>query len=1526
MKRVRHQTASISEIASRSARIVVAAAAFAAAVALLALLPAFGQSTFDRTDGRADNGAGLSIGVFANIEDAQLRKNSEEAYPNPATGQTTTVFVPIETPTAYLGTQGFHLRMDTAYLANGLVSPQHTFFDGTLYVSNDPAAHNTLLITVDSSLVTESDGGCVEASVQSARSGDRPITVQMPLTSATGPTNGPMKSYYQAFVRVLDSRADDANGDPLYAKSDGPGCVDDPDDTDDVSYDTSGGIGQDATAAILARHDDVVTVSVQGVGTVSVRVDGEGPEVFNITPEDMGYYRSRDIEYAFTVRDDDAGLRHDGELVVTDDGDYTQANVDGDHTTSGEPLSEKLGRAVDVSGNAAEIDLDVWAVDAANGREDLTHTGNWTLVGSRPGVAYAFSAGARSMSEGAYFMEISASDRAGNETVTFVTFEENGQEQQQPHLFIVDDTEPEAAQAWTGISYDLDFMKGGREVPDRSWIMVDFGEPLRRNVAPDLIRVAGHEVVSVLHPSEAPPRRDILNRFGFASGTTSNNAPPAPERLGSGPPAPRAAAQLAPQAQGTCTAPAQGTRIMNLSFNYNRTTGDARISWDRLAAHDCNGYRLAILVKNAVLIVEDLDRTTPRFDIPRESELGRYIEAQIKDADVDEMRILAALQYESVDAHTDDFGSAKRDATINLDSLTAPSTPVSGSVTGPYLLHPRSVPAVLPEVQQADTSITCRLTSGNDPHDEVVVAISHRPTPGGTPSGWERVGYYWQLFYPPDFNVGLDRLFKYTALGTDGYETSVSYQAFYDWETRQDFNAQAEVVSVYEDGNGRRLAGAVRTLWCSGSLVSNPDLDRTPPRLVSTSVDGNKLRLNYNENLNTGSVPPTSAYRVSGRTVTNVDVNGGTVTLTLDSEIGADEGVTLSYRPPPFGPVEDSAGNNASRIRDWRVQTGVGGEDGGENWDFGSRTHEEWLAALGYWPIDINGVLIDDVRSRVYVELARELRPDETPEVLLFGGAVHDLASNVNESQDMRSRDGIAPRLTITVTARNPGEVPASAGTTGRPVANHRGEFVVDVRSDEDLRRRPQAYFTGIDTRNVTEDGYLYLIGNVERGGTLVAQEGTRHWRGTYAASGLSALDEMFGLVAYGYDAEGNIGESGGWTPDRHQRHATIQTAPYTPNETVNYPVMEAQKHFVLDLQQMHDAGVLLEVDREFNGGAEPALRMTPHQSEEPHRTESVYPYVYLDFSGEAKEYAICPADGCGGENPDAEFFDSHPGIEITEIMLDDDTMMTRLSRVGPMEFAFQALELELGRHEVAYTAVDDAGNEFSDTYAFRVVERAPYELELTPGWNLISVPGTPAEPSLDAVIPPGSRISPVLSYQDGDWVTAALNEDGEWRGNLTSIEAGPGYWVFATTFERLSTLIPEVDPASVPPAVRVNFGWNLVGVIDLFQNPAGTAPGAHGGGSGEADEYFKSVPWRIAYTYETLQSLWVRAVKGADTDAPEGTTAEEDGYREVVTKEAVTDADGNVTTPEETKVVKVEIVTGKGYWVWASAPGTLVP
>ncbi|MDE2837400.1 MAG: SwmB domain-containing protein [Chloroflexota bacterium] len=1467
--------------AALALRTAAVTAAFAAVVTLLALAPVFGQSTFDRTEGRTSSGSGLSVGVFADIEDAQLQKNRETTYEE-EDGTRTTVYVPIENPVDYLGTQGSHRKMaDTAYLANGRVSPQHTFFNNTLYVSNDPEAYNTLLITVDSSSIADPGGDCAIAEVRNGRAGET-ITVQVPLTSATGPTNGPMATYYQAFVRVLDSRAENDDGTPKYALSDGPGCVDDPNDPDDVSFDVATGIAQDETASILARHNDVVTVSMSGAGTVSVRVDGEGPELLDVTPEDLGYYRSRDLEYAFTVRDDDAGLRHDGELVVTLDGDYTQANRDDDHTTSGEPLSMPSGSQVSVNGNAAEIDVMVWAKDAhVDTAEDVTHTGRWTLLGSRPGVAYAFSADGGSMDEGPYYMEITARDRAGNTTVSDA-LDDDGQ---QPHLFTVDDTEPKAAEAWTGIAYDLEFPMGGKEVPDRSWIMVDFVEPLRRDIRPELVRVAGHEVVSVLQPTEVPPaERTVLGRDG------ANSAPAGPQRLTFAPPAPRAATLLAPRAQSCSDTLDEKVRIGSPGFSYDSTSGDITISWTRLSTADCHGYRLAVLTHDRALLIEDLPRTDESFSIPRGSELGRVIEADIRDSDEEQLIIQIALRHGSVEAGTDNFGKRGSSATVDLNDLTAPedALPLSAPVIAPYLLHPSSSPAVLPAIAEGDASLECGFTDSDPAWDKVSPAYIHRPA---EVDGWTLVGYYRQLFYTPNEEFDLGRHFQYTAIGVDGWKTSSEFQHYYN-SSPAVYSARAQIVTVYEK-NGRRLAGAVRTVWCSATSVENPQTDSTPPLLQTAEVDGATLTLTYNEQLDGDSTPDGSAFDVqvdgTKNTVNRVSVSGRTVELTLSSTVTDGQGVTLSYEAPSSNPIQDAAGNDATDFLLYPVAEAlvsalsIGSNNGDGNTPNSdaddNEAHLKALMMLGYWPIDINGDLIDDVRARIYVQVARELRADETPEVLLFGGGVHDLAGNPNPSQNVPTRDGIAPRFTITVTAT----------AQDRPVANHLGEFVVDVRADEDLRRRPEVHFTGIDTTTVRRSGdeaYDYSILNIERGGTLVVQDGPQHWSRTYAVASLSGLDELFGLVVYGYDYEGNIGESGGWEAVRHQRKPDVVTTPALNDK--------------LDLGEMDDAGALLEIDRRFNGGIEPELSMTPHQFEKPHDTESVRPYVHLNFHGEAMEYAVCPTDGCGAanDNPDAKFFDSHANVNVTEIMLDDGSMMARLSRVGPMEFAFQTEELELGRHEVAYKAVDDAGNEFSGDYAFTVVERLPYELELTAGWNLISVPGTPEDPSLDTVLPPERRVSPVLSYQDGDWVAATRSEDGGWRGNLTSIEAGYGYWVFAQTFETISTLIPEYDPASIPPSVEVNFGWNLVGVIDLFQNPAGVAPGAYGGGSGEADEYFKSIPWQVSYTYDTLQSRWVRTTEG-------------DG-------DAISDVEGDDDPPE--------IVTGKGYWVWSLEPATLVP
>ena len=107
---------------------------------------------------------------------------------------------------------------------------------------------------------------------------------------------------------------------------------------------------------------------------------------------------------------------------------------------------------------------------------------------------------------------------------------------------------------------------------------------------------------------------------------------------------------------------------------------------------------------------------------------------------------------------------------------------------------------------------------------------------------------------------------------------------------------------------------------------------------------------------------------------------------------------------------------------------------------------------------------------------------------------------------------------------------------------------------------------------------------------------------------------------------------------------------------------------------------------------------------------------------------------------------------------------------------------LSAGEHTLTYSAVDEAGNELTDVEVeFEVQARAAYEIDIRPGWNLISFPGTPADTGIGDVMgtgPDAPDAAIVLGYQNGAWVSAIRNDADEWQGTLTDIVGGYGYWV----------------------------------------------------------------------------------------------------------------------------------------------------
>ena len=501
-------------------------------------------------------------------------------------------------------------------------------------------------------------------------------------------------------------------------------------------------------------------------------------------------------------------------------------------------------------------------------------------------------------------------------------------------------------------------------------------------------------------------------------------------------------------------------------------------------------------------------------------------------------------------------------------------------------------------------------------------------------------------------------------------------------------------------------------------------------------------------------------------------------------------------------------------------------------------------------PKDIDNVCIDSDRvpaSRIYLELAEALAPDATPQVSMFGGAVLDLAGNPSNQDEVRAADNIAPAITVTLTT----------DVMGRPVIKNNGEVTINITSDEELRRLPTVYFAevvdGADAD--AEEADLELGSSIRRGDRVQSDAAAENtWSRTYDNGDVGGSDGFYAVIVVAEDDADNVGATPGWgKPGRKSK------VPEATNGA--------------DLDDLVAAGLALEIDTGTAFDEDEPFSLSPQAGDD--ETESNNPYITIDFSAEAGEY----------DTSTKRFkSDSHSAVEIASITLNGNDVSDHVAQVENNKYTLAAQDLGIGEYELKVTGRDDVGNEVSDTYEFEVVARGAYKVNLTPGWNLVSVPGTPLDSSTQSVMGDTMQATIVLAYQDDAWLTS-VNDNGTWRGTLTDIVGGYGYWVQTTAFESISALIPETDTSSILPTARVIKGWNLLGVVDVLQNRAGSPPS----GGDEADDYFDNIAWKVAYSFDTSTNTWEKSIpKDGDNDD--------------------------------------EIVNGKGYWVWSTEAGTLVP
>ena len=133
---------------------------------------------------------------------------------------------------------------------------------------------------------------------------------------------------------------------------------------------------------------------------------------------------------------------------------------------------------------------------------------------------------------------------------------------------------------------------------------------------------------------------------------------------------------------------------------------------------------------------------------------------------------------------------------------------------------------------------------------------------------------------------------------------------------------------------------------------------------------------------------------------------------------------------------------------------------------------------------------------------------------------------------------------------------------------------------------------------------------------------------------------------------------------------------------------------------------------------------------------------------------------------------------------------------------------LAYGEYKLTFEATDTAGNKSAEkSYKVTIKERAKAKVTITPGWNLVSLPGEPADSAINSVIT-SSQVQTVLTYDPstpGGWLTAVRDGDAL-VGSLETIDASHAYWVHSNNSDAIEVDVPGYlgGATSVPPAISV--------------------------------------------------------------------------------------------------------------------------
>ena len=362
-------------------------------------------------------------------------------------------------------------------------------------------------------------------------------------------------------------------------------------------------------------------------------------------------------------------------------------------------------------------------------------------------------------------------------------------------------------------------------------------------------------------------------------------------------------------------------------------------------------------------------------------------------------------------------------------------------------------------------------------------------------------------------------------------------------------------------------------------------------------------------------------------------------------------------------------------------------------------------------------------------------------------GTVRDIAGNSAGSGTVQLQDGIPPAITVVVDDAD---------------LFAKKKLTVEVSVDETLKEAPEAVCVPVD------------------------------W-----LDEISPMRRRCGMDSTGArDYEGVVDISKDATVPEQNDASLINIAVRATDVASNTDTKGHTKDWT-------DSGAItFQLDPELNDSLEPAFTVAGKQiyggkilggksevSEDAAEVEAVDPLlITIDFGrecGAAADLDDRDKAGCqpGGEEKEYSG-DTHKTVELSEVAVDvdlDDGGSAEpeftMSSSDNIVYTLSIRNPPVGDYTVSLKATDEAGNVSltpGNTAAdviesdFAVKAAVPTELQLSPGWNLISLPFQPSNPGINSVLPTTHPASLVMSYQNdtGLWVVSRRDADsGHVRG-----------------------------------------------------------------------------------------------------------------------------------------------------------------